>query len=223
MSSEASDTREQVLANIRRSLNRSGALPQSVTGALNARLRQPARNPSPGVGENLVARFIAEVAAVNGEVIEVERTEDAAEVVLAHLERYQLPEALVVAPDPELAAIPWSNRLRVERRAAIGSDRVSVTSCFAGIAETGTVVMLSGPDNPTTLNFLPDDHLVVLKRSRIVAQQEDVWPLLRAAEPEMPRTVNLITGPSKTGDVELIIQEGAHGPRRLRVILVAGG
>jgi L-lactate dehydrogenase complex protein LldG len=81
-------------------------------------------------------------------------------------------------------------------------------------------VLLSSPRSPTTLNFLPEDHLIVLARSSIVAHLEDVWARLRAQDdPSVPRTVNFITGPSKTGDVEQIIHEGAHGPRRLHVIL----
>ena len=95
-----------------------------------------------------------------------------------------------------------------------------MTGAFAGIAETGSVMLLSGPGSPTTLNFLPEDHIVVLRESRIVPHLEDAWAMLRAERESMPRTVNLICGPSKTGDIELVILEGAHGPRRLRVVVV---
>ena len=81
-------------------------------------------------------------------------------------------------------------------------------------------MLLSGPEHPTTLNFLPEDHVVVLRESRIVPHLEDAWALLRKERATMPRTVNLICGPSKTGDVELVILEGAHGPRRLHVVVV---
>ena len=153
-------------------------------------------------------------------VTRLERVSDVAGAVEQHLERWSLPMELVVAPDPELQSIPWSNRLKVERRAAVGADHASVTGSYAGIGETGTLVLLSSPLSPTTLNFLPEDHLIVLKESRIVRYQEDVWALMRKELETIPRTVNLITGPSKTGDVEQIIQEGAHGPRRLHVLLI---
>ena len=78
----------------------------------------------------------------------------------------------------------------------------------------------SGPEHPTTLNFLPEDHVVVLRESRIVPHLEDAWAMLRKERATMPRTVNLICGPSKTSDVELVILEGAHGPRRLHVVVV---
>ena len=140
------------------------------------------------------------------------------EAVVRHIEDNGLGDAIVVAP--ELEGVQWSNRLVVERRAARGSDQLSVTGAFAGISETGSVMLLSGPESPTTLNFLPEDHIVVLRESRIVPHPEDAWALLREERDAMPRTVNLICGPSKTGDVELVITEGAHGPRRFHVVVV---
>jgi L-lactate utilization protein LutC len=83
------------------------------------------------------------------------------------------------------------------------------------------LVLLSGSFWPTTFDFLPDDHVVVLERERILTHIEDVWALLRARGEGVPRTINFITGPSRTADVEQTIQLGAHGPRRLHVILVA--
>ena len=103
---------------------------------------------------------------------------------------------------------------------AESGDSVAVTPCFAAVAETGTVVLLSSPESPTSLNFLPEDHIVVADAGRLVPYMEDVWPLLRKAPDGIPRTVNLISGPSKTADVEQTIQYGAHGPRRFHVILV---
>ncbi len=215
-----SNARERVLANIRAALNRRGPLAESVTAVLDARLESPRANLKPMVDGDPVARFVAKMESVHGAVVRVERMEQVSEAVAAHLEQHNLSPELVVAPDPELEAIPWSNRFAVERRAAAGDDRVSVTGAFGGIAETGTLVLLSGPESPTTLNFLPDDHIVVLRADRIVVHMEDAWTRLRKERGKMPRTVNLITGPSKTADVEQTIQEGAHGPRRLKVILV---
>jgi len=95
-----------------------------------------------------------------------------------------------------------------------------LTTAFAAIAETGTLMLLSGPHGPTTLNFLPSTHVVVLFESQVTGAYEDAWDLLRAL-PDMPRTVNLITGPSRTGDIEQTIYLGAHGPLNLHVVLVA--
>lgn len=215
-----SGARERVLANIRAALNRRDPMPNSVTAALDARLNSPRANVKPAVEGDVVARFIQKMESVHGAVTRVAAMDKVSEAVDDHLKQHGLPLELVAAPDPELEEIQWSNRFAIERRAASGNDRVSVTGAFAGIAETGTLVLLSGPESPTTLNFLPDDHIVVLRGERIVTHMEDVWTRLRKERGRMPRTVNFITGPSKTADVEQTIQEGAHGPRRLRVILV---
>jgi L-lactate dehydrogenase complex protein LldG len=81
-------------------------------------------------------------------------------------------------------------------------------------------VLCSGPSAPTSHNFLPEDHIVVVDSTRIFRHQEDVWTLLRNREDAAARVVNLITGPSKTGDIEQTIQYGAHGPRRLHLLIV---
>ena len=99
---------------------------------------------------------------------------------------------------------------------------MSFTGSFAGVAETGTLVLLSGPESPTTLNFLPDVHIALLFTDRVVGSYEDVWARLRARDGAtvMPRVVNWITGPSRTADIEQTLLLGAHGPRRLHIILV---
>jgi L-lactate dehydrogenase complex protein LldG len=193
-----------------------------VAKALQGRLSRPQANLKPVIGADLIAHFIDKLRAVNGRLTRVASIDKVADVVGRHLAEDDLGEALVVAPDAALDGIPWSNRLSVERRAAAGGDRLTVTGAYAGVAETGSLVLLSSPESPTTLNFLPDDHVVVLRESQIVAHIEDVWARMRRDKRAMPRTVNFITGPSKTADVEQTIQEGAHGPRRLHVILVAG-
>ena len=129
---------------------------------------------------------------------------------------------------PALAAdLDWSATptLEVKTGMSDGTDETSITPIFAGVAETGTLMLQSDASLPTSLNFLPENHVVIVKESQIVGPLEDAWARLRtaraAAEDEvMPRTVNLITGPSRTGDIEQKIQMGAHGPRRLHVILV---
>jgi L-lactate dehydrogenase complex protein LldG len=216
-----SGAREQVLGNIRAALNRVGPLPESVARSLQGRLSRPRANMKPAIGADAIAYFIEKLTAVSGKVTQVPSIDKVAEVVAEHLQSFDLGDTLVVAPDPALEGIPWSNRLSVERRAASGDDRLSVTGAYAAIAETGSVVLLSSPESPTTLNFLPDDHVIVVRESQIVPHIEDVWARMRSDKRAMPRTVNFITGPSKTGDVEMIIQEGAHGPRRVHVILVA--
>lgn len=140
--------------------------------------------------------------------------------VMAYLDRQGLERELVAAPHPWLVGLSWPDELTLHRRAVRDGDRAGITVAFAGIAETGSLVLLSGPQTPTTLNFLVDDFICLLPAQRILAHLEDGWDRLRAEIGGLPRAVNLITGPSRTADVEQTIQLGAHGPRRLHVILV---
>ena len=215
------NARKHVLTNIRAALNRQGPLPDSIAKTLQACLNRPRANLKPAIGADVIAHFIDKLASVSGQVTRVAAVAEVAEVVAGHLSRFDLGDALVVAPDSDLDGIPWSNRLAVARRSAAADDRLTVTGAYAAVAETGSLVLLSGPESPTTLNFLPDDHVIVLRESQVVPHIEDVWARMRREKRVMPRTVNFITGPSKTADVEQTIQEGAHGPRRLHVILVA--
>ena len=144
--------------------------------------------------------------------------------VARYLKSNNLPAELRLAPAADLTAMPWDSEplLTVRSGRAEPDDQVSVTGAFAGIAETGTLMLLSGTAGPTTLNFLPDNHIVVLKASDVVGPYEAAWNRLRARDGKsaMPRTVNFITGPSRTADIEQTIQLGAHGPRRLHILVI---
>jgi L-lactate dehydrogenase complex protein LldG len=142
--------------------------------------------------------------------------------VARYLAAENLPAELVMAPDPALAAIPWDSRplLQIRRGRAGAGDAVSLAPCLAAIAETGTLMLVSGPGTPTTLNFLPDTEIIVVRAGQVVASYEDGWDVVRAVPEALPRTINFITGPSRTGDIEQRIQLGAHGPRRLHVVLI---
>ncbi len=218
--------REQILGSIRRGLKR-GPLEGAARAAAERRLKEPGRGPEPArarldrAGQtDLFVRMAEEVAAT---VARVDRPGEVPDAVARYLKAENLPAQLRMAPHPELEAMPWDGQplLTIEHGAADGGDQVSLTGAFAGVAETGTLMLLSGPEGPTTLNFLPDNHIVVLKASQIVGPYEAAWDRLRAADGGgLPRTVNFITGPSRTGDIEQTIQLGAHGPRRLHIILV---
>jgi L-lactate dehydrogenase complex protein LldG len=141
------------------------------------------------------------------------------------LARENLPAELAMAPDPALDAIPWDSRplLRIRRGIGRDGDPVAVARAFGGIAETGTLMLLSGPQSPTTLNFLPECEVVILHRRDVVGDLETAWARLRAARNDLPRTVNLVTGPSRSADIGQELLMGAHGPRRLHIILVDDG
>lgn len=145
--------------------------------------------------------------------------------VSAYLRARNLPAAIRIGADKRLKKAAWASEQNLEVRhgASDGGDLAGVSHAMAGIAETGTLALLSGPDNPTTINFLPEHHIVVLKAADIAGDMESVWAQLRKARGKgaMPRSVNLVTGPSRSGDIEQTILLGAHGPRAVHIILVA--
>ena len=165
--------------------------------------------------------FVRMAEEVQTTVVRVASEAEVPGEVARYLAAENLPAELVMAPDAALDLIPWEARplLQIRRGRAGPGDAVSLTPCLAAVAETGTLMLVSGPDTPTTLNFLPDTQIVVMRAGQVVAAYEDGWDLLRALL-GMPRTVNFITGPSRTGDIEQRIQLGAHGPRRLHVVLI---
>ena len=218
-------TRDDILAGIRRSLGR-GALPAEIAASLAARVAAHRRNLIPARAAALdpaaqVDLFVAMAEEVQTTVARVASAAEVPSEVARYLAAENLPAEFVMAPDSALDAIPWDTRplLQVRRGRAEAEDAVSLTPCLAAVAETGTLMLVSGGDTPTTLNFLPDTHIVVMHAGQVVASYEDGWDLVRARG-AWPRTVNLITGPSRTGDIEQRIQLGAHGPRRLHVVLV---
>jgi len=222
-----SDAREAILGSIRRALDRRE--PADVAAAaIASRLANPKANVIPERGQDqggeAIERFTFEAERVNATTERVAALADVPARVRSYLQGANLPSALKVAPDPDLAGVPWDQEplLQITTGKADDHDPVSFTGSFAGVAETGTLVLLSGPESPTTLNFLPDVHIALLFTNRVVGSYEDVWARLRARDGAtvMPRVVNWITGPSRTADIEQTLLLGAHGPRRLHIILV---
>jgi L-lactate dehydrogenase complex protein LldG len=214
-----------MLAAIRRGLRR-GPLSEDQAAMLRSRLARhprhlvPARSRVPHTEQ--VALFVANIEKEFGSVAGVPDLDAVPEAVALYLAAQNLPTDLVMAPHPELRSIPWATRplLRLREGRAAATDTVSLQHAFAGIAETGTLMLPSAPQRPTTLNLLADTEIVLLRASRLVGAYEEAWDLLRAELGDMPRNVMLVTGPSRSADIEQTLELGAHGPRRLHVVLV---
>jgi L-lactate dehydrogenase complex protein LldG len=218
-------SRETMLNAIRRGLRR-GELPPDQAAMLRGRLathpRQlvPARSRLPPAEQ--VTLFVRNVEKEFGSVTRVADADAVPGAVADYLAAQNLPSSLVMAPHPELRDIPWSARplLTIREGRAEATDLVSVQHGFAAIAETGTIMLPSAPDRPTTLNLLADTEIVVLRASRLVGAYEEAWDLLRKELGGMPRNVMLVTGPSRSADIEQTLELGAHGPRQLHVVLI---
>lgn len=214
--------RDDILRAIGRALHR-GAPSPARGAAVAERLARPPANPLPSRArpphDRQVALFEEMAAAVAATIVHVSEGAVVA-AAAAYLAENGLPQTAVVAPALQTAG-DW-HPLTVRFGTAGPDDAVGLAPAFAGVAETGTLVLLSGPRTPTRLNFLPDTHIVILAAADIVGTYEDAWRRIRALPDGLPRTVNLITGPSRTGDIEQTIQLGAHGPRRLHIVIVDG-
>lgn len=219
--------RERMLGAIRAALGR-GPLLGDAAEALDARMADPRPGPLPARGqvdgEQRIDLFLTEAERVNATTERIAHRSLIPARVGAFLRDRNQPLEIRCAPDPALEQIPWDSEpaLAVSYGAGRADDRAVLTGAFAGVAETGTLMLLSGPYAPTTLNFLPTDHIVVIDRDRIVGTYEDAWARVRAVAGSgtLPRAVNWITGPSRTADIEQTLLLGAHGPRNLHIILV---
>jgi len=221
--------REAVLGKVRRALAVSGAEADR-KAAVDERLAKPAANLIPERGQlEPAARidlFCKMAEAVQAGVTRVASTDDVPEAIAGFLRQNNLPAEIRLGDDRRLAGLPWDKTLNLTRKSgpSDGRDLVSVSHALGGVAETGTLVLHSGSDNPTTLNFLPDTHIVVVDADDIAGDYEAIWQKIRAAfgKGVMPRTVNWVTGPSRSADIEQTLLLGAHGPRALQIIVVGG-
>jgi L-lactate dehydrogenase complex protein LldG len=218
--------RDEILRNIRRSLGVGGTETirrQIVTERIERAPRGvvPARGQVSGAER--LALFKTQAEAALATVTEVASAAEVPQAVAAYLRNHNLPAAIRIGGDPRLAAMPWdATPLEVSHGPSEGADLNAVSHAFGAVAESGSVVMVSGSENPSTLNFLPDNHIVVVQGKDVSGDYESVWSRIRYAygKSGMPRTVNWITGPSRSGDIEQTLLLGAHGPRRLHILLV---
>lgn len=221
------NSRNQMLGAIRKALGARGDEPGR-RGTVRARLERAPQGVKPERAmqpkDELPDLMVANLKALGVTVHMLDSAAELPRAVAAQLAAFNLPARLRHGEDPLLAAIDWQGTtVETLRGPASGEDAVSLSHAVAGAAETGTLVLVSGSDNPSTLNFLPETHFIVLRSGDIAPSYEDVWGYVRAmyGQGQMPRTVNFVTGASATADIEQTIIKGAHGPRRLAVFLIA--
>jgi L-lactate dehydrogenase complex protein LldG len=182
----------------------------------------PARGQLPAAGR--VDLFCAMAEKLFATVQRIPKHDQVPAAVAEYLRGKNLPASVRMGGDPRLAAMPWRKQraLEVKQGASDGDDAAGVSHAAGGIAETGTLVMLSGAGNPTTINFLPEHHIVVIDAADIDGDLESAIAKVRKTfgKGKMPRTLNLVSGPSRSGDIEQKLILGAHGPRALHILVV---
>jgi L-lactate dehydrogenase complex protein LldG len=215
-------SREEVLRRIRRAQGRGGLTPSAAERqAVETYVDAHPRGPTPPVEDDVVARFRARAESMQSTCEDVANWAEVPAAAARYLAANKLEPTGVVWP--LLAHLDWAaHGIRVEAREARDPDLVGITSCFAALAETGTLMMCTSPQTPGSVSLLPETHIAVVPESRIVKHMEDGYALARAELGQLPRLVNFISGPSRTGDIDQTIVLGAHGPYRVHMILVRG-
>lgn len=186
-----------------------------------------------GAGPDSVARFRTECAAAGGivhvvagapaavaEVLALVRGKGARRVLLgrgAFLDTLELAGHLAGAG---IDTAPVSDLPEANRRDTFFAADVGISGVEALVAETGSVVVKARPDEPRSLTLLPPVHIAVASRQQLLPDLFDLFPCEGQAPPALPSCLTLITGPSKTGDIELKLVTGVHGPGELHVVLV---
>jgi L-lactate dehydrogenase complex protein LldG len=216
---DTSAARRRILDRIRHGQGRSGEPTRSERDAMADWLARHPVGPQPTVADDRVAHFEAQAARMSSTTERVGGMADVPGAVARYLDAQGLAPRAVCWNT--LAGLDWPGAgLQVEARRPQGDDLVGISGAFVAVAETGTLMMLSGPDTPASMHLLPETHVAIVPAERIVGHYEDGFALIRAERGRLPRATNLVSGPSRTGDIEQTIVLGAHGPYRVHVVIV---
>lgn len=216
---DTSVARRNIMGRIRAAQRRSAQPGAVERDAADDYLKRHPAGPRPDLDGDIVERFCAQSLRMATTVAHVDALADAPAAVAGYLREQGL--ALRAIAWPTLAELAWREAgCEVEFRAPRDGDLVGITGCFCAVAETGTLALLSGENTFVSAGLLPETHIAVVPASRIVLGLEDAFALIRTERGELPRAVNFISGPSRTGDIEQTIVLGAHGPYRVHVIVV---
>lgn len=211
--------RENILARIRERLGKPAAPRAAGREAVRSHIAAQAESPRPRSEWDPEIRFRERAFGLGSTVDEVHALGAVPGAVFRYLVAHSLPPVAVCWA--EFANLDWpAAGVRTEARPARDSDLVGITGAYCAIAETGTLVTLSGAHTPGTVSLLPETHIAIVPAARIVRGMEEAWKLMRRERARPPRAVNFISGPSRTADIEQTVSLGAHGPYRVHVVLV---
>lgn len=224
--------REAFLARVRSAAAAGRAYRVQPSGGLDP---QPGRGIAPD--EDPVARFVREVASLGGKAARVPDEAAAAAFLETFLDEYR-PRSILAWEDPVLERLGMFEQARrrgckvwthhelaglpaADRQAAILAADVGITGTTWAVAETGSLAVASGPGTERTASLLPPVHLAVVTRDRILPDLYDLFARIETAPAPLPASNwVLISGPSKTGDIEMNLVVGVHGPGRWHVLTI---
>jgi L-lactate dehydrogenase complex protein LldG len=179
----------------------------SARAALKRQAGDPIPAPPPVVlkqapERGLIEQFTKALEALAGKVVIVKSEEEA--------------QAAVVKALNGRTFVAATSRFS---RDAIATTEVGITSADYGLADTGSLVIFTESNESRLLSLLPPCHIAVIESSRIVASLDDVFRL-RPMPGENSSAMVVITGPSRTADIEMRLVRGVHGPGEIHVIVI---
>lgn len=217
-------SRDEILARVRQRLGDEGAAARraQVQATLAARVGR-LQGVRPHAAADALADFCRRAQALACSVAVVGRWAEAPGAVARYLQAAGLPTRGVRWP--ALPDLDWAAAgLSLEAREARSSDMLGVTGCDCAIVETGTLMLLGSPASHAVTSLLPETHVALVPASRLVQGMEEAWGRLRQeygeAPGSLPRAVNFVSGPSRTGDIEQTLVLGAHGPYRVHLVVL---
>lgn len=214
--------RDEILGRIRTGLHRGADAAVAAQAEMLSALSTRDHGPKPAMecdARGLLNRFQRKSEALSTTVRRVARESEAPTAAADYLAAMDVPQAAVIWP--ALQDLDWAGAgVEIEARGAHDADLVGITGCFCAVAETGTLLLCSSAQTPATVSLLPETHIAIVRASRILPYMEDAFDLARRELGRLPRALNFISGPSRTGDIEQTIVLGAHGPYRVHVIVI---
>lgn len=216
---DTSAARQAIFGRIRTAHNRPPEPTPAELAQVRDYLAHHDAGPQPEIGSDPVARFRAQALRTSQTVDEVASLADVPAAAARYIESVGVPKTAIAWQT--LTGLAWQNAgIQVDFRPPVDKDLVGITGCFCAVAETGTLVLLSGAETFASAALLPETHIAIVPVSRVLRSIEDAFDLAKKERGGLPRATNFISGPSRTGDIEQTIVLGAHGPYRVHVILV---
>jgi L-lactate dehydrogenase complex protein LldG len=164
--------------------------------------------------------FAKELEAVNGQCSIVHSKEEAMSIIAHMVEKEQITSLFCL--DASLQNLLQAHCIPFRSDPDDFTDmQVGITRCEYLIARTGSVMVSSAHVSGRRMNVFPPIHIVLANVSQLVSYVEDAYVAIQAKyKTHLPSMISLITGPSRTADIEKTLVLGAHGPKKLWVILV---
>jgi L-lactate dehydrogenase complex protein LldG len=240
-------TRAEMLERIRREMRKTAGLFPATPAPRPAQPREAAEGVRRQMAERwpeALERFREEFEAVAGVFHRVAGRDDVPGVIRSIAEAQRARELVTWDPAPlgmDLRATLEPHGMRVavagvddpeeaarrRHREEAARAQIGVTGADFALAETGTLILVSGRGRPRSTSLLPDTHVAVFRKGQLLETLEQVGVMLEALH-EAPEVVmsgaviNFITGPSRTADIELTLTRGVHGPKEIHAIFMEG-